>query len=379
MELRRFMSALSSACDDFPTEPPLFPRAARPPRIVAIGGGTGLPVLLRGLRSVMFPPGQGTPPAWRRDLLTALVTVADDGGSSGRLRRAYGILAPGDIRNCLVALAENAQTAEMFDFRFDGSDGVAGHSLGNLILAALSRIDGRFPMAIERAGEILAIRGRVLPATGADVRLEAQLADGRHVEGESRIAAAGGRVQHLRLVPGAAAALPEARAALAGAELVVIGPGSLYTSLIPVLLVDGIVEEIVRSGARVALVMNLMTEPGETDGMTAADHVRAVRRHAPGLRIHDVLLAATPISPRRLAAYADRGARPVAADLAALRALGCRPVRRHVLADGEKIRHDPGRLAVALIGADIRHLGRGEHEVRSCSEGHHARQGMWRP
>jgi uncharacterized cofD-like protein len=264
----------------------------------------------------------------------------------------------------------------MFDFRFDGDDGVAGHSLGNLILAALSRLDGRFPMAVERAGEILAIRGRVLPATGTDVRLEAQLVDGRHVEGESRIAAAGGRIRHLRLVPGSAAALPEARAAIADAQLVVIGPGSLYTSLIPVLLVDGIVEEIVRSGARVVLVMNLMTEPGETDGMTAADHVRAVRRHAPGLRIHDVLLAATPISPRRLEAYADRGARLVTADLAALRALGCRPVRRHVLADGDKIRHDPGRLAAALIGADAHPLGRGDHEVRSYPEVPHARQSM---
>ena len=373
MELRRFMSALSSEQDDVPTEPPLFPCGERPPRIVAIGGGTGLPVLLRGLRSTMFPPDPRRPPNWRRDLLTALVSVADDGGSSGRLRRAYGILAPGDIRNCLVALTEDPQRAAMFDFRFDGDDGVAGHSLGNLILAALSRLDGRFPMAVERAAEILAIRGRVLPATGADVRLEAQLVDGRHVEGESHIAAAGGRIRHLRLVPGSAAALPEARAALADAQLVVIGPGSLYTSLIPVLLVDGIVEEIVRSGARVVLVMNLMTEPGETDGMTAADHVRAVRRHAPGLRIHDVLLAATPISPRRLEAYADRGARPVAADLAALRALGCRPVRRHVLADGDKIRHDSGRLAAALIGADTHPLGSGPHEVHSYPEVRHAR------
>jgi uncharacterized cofD-like protein len=190
------------------------------------------------------------------------------------------------------------------------------------------------------------------------------MADGRHVEGESRISGAGGRVRHLRLVPGPPPTLPEARAAIADAELVVIGPGSLYTSLIPVLLVDGIVEEIVRSGARVVLVMNLMTEPGETDGMTAADHVRAIRRHAPGLRIHDVLLAASPISPRRLQAYADRRAEPVLTDLAALRGLGCRPVRRHVLADGEKIRHDPGRLADAILGG----AARGQYDAHAHAE-----------
>jgi len=322
---------------------------ARPPRTVAIGGGTGLPVLLRGLRAALFaaPPGARSPRG--RELLTALVTVADDGGSSGRLRRAYGILAPGDIRNCLVALAENARTAAMFDFRFDGGDGLAGHSLGNLILAALSRLEDRFPAAVARAGEFLDIQGSVLPATGADVRLLAELADGSRVEGESRIAAARGRIRRVRLVPDDVLALPEAQRAIAEADLVVIGPGSLYTSLIPVLLVRGIADEIARSGARVVLVMNLMTEPGETDGMTAADHVRAVRRHAPSLPIHEVILETTPISTRLLASYAALGARPVIADLAALRALGCRPVLERTLAVGDKIRHDPHRLAAAVI------------------------------
>jgi uncharacterized cofD-like protein len=331
--------------------PTLLPGGARPPHVVAIGGGTGLPVLLRGLRSAMFAAPEHALPHWRRDLLTALVTVADDGGSSGRLRRAYGILAPGDIRNCLVALTEDVQRAAMFDFRFDGSDGIAGHSLGNLILTALSRLEDRFPAAVERAGEILGIRGRVIPATGANVRLLAELADGRHVEGESHIAAARGRIRRIRLVPDEAPVLPEAQQAIAGADLVVIGPGSLYTSLIPVLLVRGIAGTIARSGARVVLVMNLMTEPGETDGMTAADHVRALRHHAPALPIHDVLVPATPIPPRRLEAYAASGARPVVADRAALRALGCRPVRRPILALGDKIRHDPARLAAAVLRA----------------------------
>ena len=354
--------------NEAPNEGEFFPGGARPPRVVAIGGGTGLPVLLRGLRSMMFPPGQGMPPSWRRDLLTALVTVADDGGSSGRLRRAYGVLAPGDIRNCLVALAENTQAAAMFDFRFEGSDGVAGHNLGNLILTALSHLEGRFPEAVERAGEILGIRGRVLPATDSDVRLLAELADGSRVEGESRIAAARRRIRRVRLVPAAAAALPQARAAIADAELVVIGPGSLYTSLIPVLLVRGIAEAIRRSGARVLLVMNLMTEPGETDGMTAADHVRALRRHAPGLPIDDVLLAASPISPRVLAAYAACGAEPVAADLHALRALGCRPVRQRMVTARGRIRHEPRRLAAAVLGAAEEHrAGRQREQTR---EGH---------
>jgi uncharacterized cofD-like protein len=352
MELSRFIAASSPqppALEEI--EPSLFPAGMRPPRIVALGGGTGLPIVLRGLRSAMFSSRRDTPPRWRRDLLTALVTVADDGGSSGRLRRAYGILAPGDVRNCLVALAEDAQRAAMFDFRFSGGDGVAGHNLGNLVLAALSQLEGHFPAAVERAGEMLGIRGRVVPATGADVRLLAELEDGSQVEGESRIAAAaaGRPIRRVRLVPAAADALPEARAALADADLVVIGPGSLYTSLIPVLLVRGIAREIERSGARVVLVMNLMTEPGETDGMTAADHVRALRRHAPRLPIHDVLLAAGPISPRARAAYAAYGAQPVAADLAALRALGCRPLRRRMVAARGRLRHEPGRLAAAVL------------------------------
>ncbi len=335
-----------------------LPAGPRRPRIVAIGGGTGLPVLLRGLRAAMFPASPRPFPHRGDELLTALVTVADDGGSTGRLRRAYGILAPGDIRNCLVALTENAQRAAMFDFRFEGGDGLAGHSLGNLILAALSRLEDQFPAAVDRAAELLGIHGRVLPATGAYVRLRAELADGRQVEGESLIASARGRIRRLRLVPDEAPALPEAQRAIAAAELVVIGPGSLYTSLIPVLLARGISEEITRSRARVVLVMNLMTEPGETDDMTAADHVRALLRHAPGLPVHDVILTAKPIPSHLLETYAACGARAVVADLPSLRALGCRPVPRQILAAGNKIRHDPARLAAAVLRVAAEHGGR---------------------
>jgi len=252
----------------------------------------------------------------------------------------------------------------MFEYRFDGGDGLGGHCLGNLILAALSRLESRFPAAVEQAGEILGIRGRVLPATTTDVRLLAEMADGRQIEGESRIAAARGRVRRIRLVPDPAPALPEVLAAIADAELVVIGPGSLYTSLLPVLLVQGIAEEIARSGARVVLVMNLMTEPGETDAMTAADHVRAIQRHAPRMRIHDVLLASTPIPSRLLGTYAALGARPVTADLAALRALGCRPVRRKMLGAGDRIRHDPQKLAAAVLRSATRPALRVNDEER---------------
>ena len=359
-----FPSVRPPVSDGAAAEETLFPRGTRPPRIVAIGGGTGLPVVLRGLRAALFPAPHRGLPHWRRDLLTALVTVADDGGSSGRLRRAYGMLAPGDIRNCLVALADDAQRAAMFEYRFDGGDGLGGHCLGNLILAALSRLESRFPAAVEQAGEILGIRGRVLPATTTDVRLLAEMADGRQIEGESRIAAARGRVRRIRLVPDPAPALPEVLAAIADAELVVIGPGSLYTSLLPVLLVQGIAEEIARSGARVVLVMNLMTEPGETDAMTAADHVRAIQRHAPRMRIHDVLLASTPIPSRLLGTYAALGARPVTADLAALRALGCRPVRRKMLGAGDRIRHDPQKLAAAVLRSATRPALRVNDEER---------------
>jgi len=305
--------------------------------------------VLRGLKQTLFPSEWLKVPRRGRDRLTAIVTVADDGGSSGRLRSAYGLLAPGDIRNCLVALAEDRRLATMFDYRFDGGDGVAGHSLGNLILAALCRLEDRFPAAVQRAGEILGIRGRVLPATATNVHLVAELADGRTVPGESRIAAARGRIARIRLVPDDAVALPEARRAIAASDLVVIGPGSLYTSLIPVLLLRDLSDAIARSGARVALVMNLMTEPGETDGARVHDHVLAIRRHAPRMPIHDVLVNSAPIPSRLTERYAAEGAVPIAPDVHALHALGCRAVRADLLAPGHLVRHDPDKLARAVL------------------------------
>ena len=273
------------------------PRSLDDFRIVAIGGGTGLPVVLEGLKHALYSELRSVRPDRDRDRLTAIVTVADDGGSSGRLRQAYGVLPPGDVRNCLLALADSTSTlAALFDYRFDGGDEVGGHSLGNLILTALSGLEQDFSKAIDRGGEILGVRGRVLPSTTEDVRLRAEFDDGSSIEGESRISSVARTIRRVSIEPADAPASTAAIEAVSRADLVVIGPGSLYTSLIPVLLVRGLQDAIERSGARVVLVMNLTTQPGETDGYTAADHLVAIRRHAPGLPIHDVLLNAAASS-----------------------------------------------------------------------------------
>jgi len=329
--------------------PPLRPALAeeRAPRIVALGGGTGLPVLLRGLRETRSAGEAGWASA--AGDLTAVVSVADDGGSSGRLRRAYGMLAPGDIRNCLLALAEDQGTlAELFGYRFNGRGDVTGHSLGNLILAALSQMESRFEGAVERAADLLSVRGRVLPATGEAVALVAEFDDGTCVVGESRIAAARRRIRRVRLEPAPVPALAQALQAIAAADVVVIGPGSLYTSLLPVLLVGGMSEAIARSGAQVVQVMNLMTEPGETDGLTARDHLLTLREHAPGLGVHDVILNDAPLPESARQQYAAEGAHPLAADAAALRALGCGVWTGNLLAAGNLARHDPRKLACAV-------------------------------
>jgi uncharacterized cofD-like protein len=322
----------------------------REPRIVALGGGTGLPIVLEGLKTALFPPHTPWDPGCNREWLTGIATAADDGGSSGRLRAMYGMPAPGDIRNCLVALAgTDPSTTAMFDFRFNGGDGVAGHSLGNLILTAFSELEQDFATAVERAARLLSIRGQVFPSTSTSVRLVAELVDGGTVEGESAIAATGRPIHRVRLAPQHTSAAPQACAALERADLVVIGPGSLYSSLVAVLLVEDLARAILRSRARVVLVMNLMTEPGESDGHTAADHVLAIRRHVPRLTIHDVLVNGAVIPRDRLDRYAIDAARPVALDLELLQAMGHRVIERDLIAEDTMIRHDPTRLARALM------------------------------
>jgi uncharacterized cofD-like protein len=323
--------------------PAFATEASARPRIVALGGGTGLPVVLRGLKTMLASA------ASERDQLTAIVTVADDGGSSGRLRRAYGMLPPGDVRNCLLALSDGAGTlSHLFGYRFNGHSEISGHSLGNLILAALSQMESGFERAVETAAEILGASGRVLPATAQDVTLEAQFEDGSRVTGESRIAGVGRRIRRVRLKP-APPAIPQALDAVGRADCVVIGPGSLYTSLIPVLLTAGLVEAVAAGGARVVLVMNLMSEPGETDGYSAADHLAALRAHAPSLPMHDVIVNAAPLAEPVRRLYAERGSEPVAVEPAALAAFGCRVALSDVLAPGPVVLHDARKLARAIV------------------------------
>jgi uncharacterized cofD-like protein len=320
------------------------------PRLVALGGGNGLSTLLRGLRPLYFPSSMKPPTGAEREALTAIVTVADDGGSSGLLRKAYPMLAPGDIRNCLLALVREPTTLQsLFDFRFNGD--VGSHSLGNLILTALAQQEGDFTRAVELASELLEVCGRVLPATPENVSLVARFTDGSVVLGESAIAAARKRVDRIELVPSRCKTLPVTRDALLNADTIVLGPGSLYTSILPTLLVPGIADAIAESRARVILVMNLMTEPGETDTYAPLDFLRSLRRHAPGVTIDYVLQNSTPIPQAQRAHYGENGAVQIAPSAQRLPGFTCRPVFRDLFThtDGTKIRHDPDKLARAIL------------------------------
>ena len=326
------------------------PHEATSPKIVALGGGTGLPLILSGLKLAGLS----------REQLTAIVTVADDGGSSGRLRREDGSPPPGDVRNCLVALAQaDPAIVELFRYRFEGEGTLGGHSLGNIILAAYTISERDLAGASERAAALLDARGRVFPATLEDVTLVADLADGRVVIGESSIAAAGSPVRRVRLLPATARALPEAVTAIAEADVVVLSPGSLFTSLIPVLVVPGIASALAASSARVVLVANLMTEPGETDGFSTSDIVRAIQAHAPEATIHDVLVNVAPLPRGPIAHYARAQAVPIPVDGAAIEACGPRVVARRLLAGGRGIRHDPRKLAREILA-----LARGARKAR---------------
>ena len=313
--------------------------------LVAIGGGSGLAVLLRGLKlAVGDAIGE----------LTAIVTVSDDGGSSGRLRRDFGVLPPGDIRNCLVALARDEDlVAKLFQSRFaaGGSD-LAGHSFGNLFLTALTGITGDFYQAILTAEDILSVRGRILPATLHDLRLRARGRSGRIYEGESAVGRSGEPIERLEVDPARAPAFPAAMEAIRRADLLVLGPGSLYTSILPNLLIPGIgaaVRERRAAGAKVILPLNLMTQPGETDDMDAAAHVEALARHLEGNLVDRVLVPAGELPSEVLANYAAVESYPVKVDAAALRSLGVEVEEVDLLAAGDLIRHDPEKLRLAIV------------------------------
>jgi uncharacterized cofD-like protein len=322
-------------------------------RVVAIGGGTGLSTLLKGLKRFALTPAEmasarpGTPIIRH---LCAVVTVSDDGGSSGRLRKELNMLPPGDIRNCIVALSEDeALLSQLFRHRFDKGSGLEGHSFGNLFLAALTSITRDFSEAVRLSSEILVTRGHIHPATTSNIELEALMEDGTRVRGETKITASKVRIQELFLVPGDVDPLPQTLDAIARADIISIGPGSLFTSLIPNLLVHGIAEAIVTSPATKVYICNLMTQANESLGLTAADHILALNRHA-GQQIFDyALINRTPVSDELKAKYAMEGACQIVADLDAIEALGVIPVLGDYLEEGEVARHNTARVASDLV------------------------------
>lgn len=311
-------------------------------RIVAIGGGTGLSTLLHGLKQYAAPPSQVE--------LTAVVTVTDDGGSSGRLRREFPVLPPGDIRNCLVALSEDeAVLSRLFQYRFADGVGLKGHSFGNLFLTALSDITGDFSLAVKVSSEILASRGRIFPSTARDVALEAVLDDGSTIHGETSISKSTARIHEIRLTPRRCEPLPETLEAIARADLITMGPGSLFTSIVPNLLVEGIPDAIRRSGALKACVVNLMWQPGETIDFRASDHVEAIHRHAGGSIVDVAVINNRPIGETLLRKYETERARPVENDLARLREMNVRVAAADLLLESGTVRHNPDATAALLM------------------------------
>src|SRR5437588_4182196 len=283
----------------------------RPVRIVAIGGGTGLSMLLRGLKTHVAPR-QGRNSHHPISDLAAVVTVTDDGGSSGRLRREYGVLPPVDLRNCMVALSEDeALLSRLFQYRFQSGRGLRGHSFGNLFLTALSHITGDFTHAVRVTSEVLAIRGRIFPSTNQLVSLEAALESGKVIAGETQIGATRVPIRRVHLVPRRVKPLPEVLQAIASANLILLGPGSLFTSIIPNLLVSGVAEAIEKCNAKRVYIANLMTQPGETVGYTLVDHVRAIHQHTGRKIIDCVVINDQPLAPDVLRRYKSKGAEPV--------------------------------------------------------------------
>lgn len=339
-------------------------------RVVAIGGGTGLSTLLRGLKHyVITPDSDPRASAGPRTIseLSAVVTVSDDGGSSGRLRKELNMLPPGDIRSCIVALSQDeALLAQLFRHRFQKGSGLEGHNFGNLFLAALTSITGDFSEAVRLSSEILLTRGHIFPATSSNIELEARMDDGTRVRGETRITASKGKISELMLAPADVEPLPQTLEAIARADLITIGPGSLFTSLIPNLLVKGIAQAIVNSAAVKVYVCNLMTQANESLGLTAADHIRALYRHAQDQLFDFALINRASASPELKAKYALEGATQIVADLDAVEELGVCPVMGDYLLDDNRVaRHATEQVARDLLDlmsqAPSAHASKGAH------------------
>jgi uncharacterized cofD-like protein len=307
------------------------------PRIVSIGGGNGLSTLLRGLKHYSAD-------------LSVIVAVTDDGGSSGRLREELNVLPPGDIRNCMIALSEDEHLmSRLFRFRFNSDGALHDHSFGNLFLTAMAGVTTDFAEAVRLTSEVLAIKGVIFPATNSNVQLRAELEDGTWVEGETRITGSKRGIRRVQLNPPDAHPLPAALEAIAAADVITLGPGSLYTSLIPNMLVKEVIGAIREARATKIYIQNIMTQPGETDKYSAADHVRVLADHCDGVLFPNVLLNNAVPSTQILKKYDQEHACLVEIDRSRLRQMGLKTTERDLLAEDGKIRHDPDRLARAVF------------------------------
>lgn len=316
---------------------------------VAIGGGNGLSTLLSGLKRYVH--ASVLEPIWL-DNLSAIVAVTDDGGSSGRLRDELQMLPPGDIRNCMVALSEDSRLlSKLFQHRFRGEGDLGGHSFGNIFLAALSEITGDFAEAVKLSSEILASKGHIYPATVANATLSAELKDGTTIHGETNIGKTGKAIKRLYLEPQDCKPMPETLAAIAEANIISMGPGSLYTSLLPPILVDGVADAIADSDAVKVFVCNLMTQPGETDGLSARAHLETVRQYAPQIDFDYVIVNNRPINEHQMRLYTEEGAEQIGVhgSISPETIEGAEIVYGNLLDDGEMVRHHPGKLAQVLL------------------------------
>ena len=321
-----------------------------PLRIVSIGGGTGLSALLQGLKRYARRVQANGQPAIPTIDITAVVTVTDDGGSSGRLRRDFEVLPPGDIRNCMVALSEDeALLSRLFQYRFQSGRGLKGHSFGNLFLTALTRVTGDFHQAVQVSSEVLRIAGSIYPSTAENIVLEATLENGQNIIGETRISRSRAPISRIRLRPRRCAPIPATLKAIAGADLITLGPGSLFTSVIPNLLVEGIPAAIRRSQAVKAYFVNLMWQPGETMSFRASDHIRAIYNHA-GKALIDYAIVNTGLIRAALRKkYERQQVKPVDADLEEIERLGVQLVAGDLLHESATVRHNPEAAAVVAM------------------------------
>ncbi len=326
-------------------------------KVVAMGGGNGLSRLLHGLKQYVSSASEDGVQRYLPAVaeLSAIVTVSDDGGSSGRLRKELNLPAPGDIRNCIVALSEEeALLSRLFQYRFPAGEGLGGHSFGNLFLSAMTAITGDFSQAVKHSSMILATRGHIYPATTSNAQLYAIMDDGSFVRGETNITASDRRIVELRMAPANAKPLPTALQAIEGADLITVGPGSLFTSLAPNLLVRDVSKAIANSGAIKVFVCNLMTQANESLGLTASDHIRALYKHARHQFFDYALVNRTPASPELAAKYAEKRQSQIEADVDRIEALGVKPVLGEYLMedlrdDGLIARHDTHRVAQDLL------------------------------